>query len=481
MTTMTQSARSSATVKILGSQDPSVRIVPDHYDSDGYDASEVLKATGLFPDEWQQHVLDDWMARTQDGEWASKSGGLSVPRQNGKTLITSGRIASGMVLFNEWVIYTSHLQKTSTETFEELQRIFESPALKGRVKEIRKALGREQIILKNGAKCVFVARTRSGGRGLHGDLLIFDEAQELTAEQQASFLPAISASKNPQTLYLGTPPDEKNDGGVFRVVRRNVLSHKTKKISWTEFSVDEIGDTSDRKRWRSTNPALGRRMKLSTIETEYEQMDPDTFARERLGWWAPEIEDSSEYVIEKKAWMSCISSLPKPEGKTAYGVKFSVDGSEVCLSGAVIAPDGKARITLIERRSTSEGIRWLAQWLNDRYHQASCVVIDGRNGVDLLVDHISTTWRFKGSVIKASTKTVIASVSLIINEVNEKTLTWYEGQEQLSNSICGSVKRPISGGFGFGGDNSAPAESAALALWGVRTSKRDPSRKMRIG
>lgn len=84
-------------------------------------------------------------------------------------------------------------------------------------------------------------------------------------------------------------------------------------------------------------------------------------------------------------------------------------------------------------------------------------------------------------MIRANTKIVIASASQVINEVNEHTLTWYDGQEQLSESATEAVKRPISGGFGFGGDNSAPIESAALALWGVRTSKRDPTRKMRIG
>ena len=125
-----------------------------------------------------------------------------------ETLDTSGRIASGMILYAEWVIYTAHLQKTATETFMELRGLFESRGLRKYVKEIKAALGREQIILKNGGRVVFVARTRNGGRGLHGDCLVFDEAQELTSEQQASFLPAISASRNPQTIYLGTPPDE---------------------------------------------------------------------------------------------------------------------------------------------------------------------------------------------------------------------------------------------------------------------------------
>ena len=210
-------------------------------------------------------------------------------------------------------------------------------------------------------------------------------------------------------------------------------------------------------------------------------MDADTFARERLGWWQPVAKEAIDLAIDRSKWNMCMSSSFKPEGKTAYGVKFSSDGTEVCLCGAVTPSDGKARITLIERRSTSSGIQWLADWLNDRYKIASCVVIDGRNGVDLLIEKIAPTWKYKGSVIRASSKDAIACASMLINEVNEGTLTWYEGQEQLSESATTSIKRPIGGGFGFGGENSAPIEAAALALWGARTSRRDPTRKMRVG
>ena len=70
---------------------------------------------------------------------------------------------------------------------------------------------------------------------------------------------------------------------------------------------------------------------------------------------------------------------------------------------------------------------------------------------------------------------------MLCNAVNEQTVTWYFGQEQLRESALTATKRPIAGGWGFGGDNSGPIEAAALALWGVKTSKRDPAKKMRIG
>ncbi|MBQ1571586.1 MAG: terminase family protein [Clostridiales bacterium] len=465
----------------MGSQEPSVRVCPEYLQSDGMDAAKILSIGGLILDPWQSDILDDWMARTPSGKWACKTCAGSVPRQNGKTALISGRTESGMVLFNEQVIYTAHLQKTATETFEEMASFFDTKALRKYLKDIKTALGREQIILKSGARVKFLARTRNGGRGQHGDLLIFDEAQELDSDAQASFIPAISASLNPQTIYVGTPPDPNAEGTVFRGIRDKALKGETKTTAWFEYSVKEIGDVTKRERWAQANPALGRRILLSTVEGECEQMDPDTFARERLGWWTPVAVQKVEYAIPEKTWDACASEALKPEGKTAYGVKFSPDGSEVALCGAVEDADGIIRISLIDRRPTGQGTQWLADWLNERSKKACCVVIDGRNGVDVLIDKISHIWRFKGSIIRPSVKDIIASVSMLTDALNEHKLTWYSKQIDLRDSAVTSTKRPISGGWGFGGDNSIPIEACSLAMWGVKTSKRNPSKSMRIG
>ena len=477
----TRSARSLPNDKMMGSQEPSARIAPEYRSTDGPDAVRVLRAGGTILDPWQSDILDDWMGRTVSGKWAAPTAGGSVPRQNGKSLLVQGRAEAGMLLLNETVIYTAHLQKTATETFEEMRTFFESRTLRRHVAEIKTALGREQIILKSGARIKFLARTRNGGRGQHGDLLIFDEAQELDETAQGSFIPAISASLNPQTIYVGTPPGPDAVGTVFRALRKRALGGETRKAAWFEFSVPEIGNVKNPARWAATNPAMGRRIQYSTIEGEAEQLDPDTFARERLGWWSPVATETLDYAIDRKAWEACASDAEKPEGKTAYGVKFAADGSAVCLCGAVIPKDGPARVSLIEQRPTGRGLAWLVDWLNERYDRASCVVIDGRNGVDVLVERIRPTWKAKSAVLRPSARDVIASVGLITTAINEHSLTWYKPQQALNESAITSTKRPISGGYGFGGDNSLPLEACALALWGAKTCKRDPTRKMRIG
>ena len=478
---MTKSLKSYQPAKLQGSQEPSVQIAPNYDQSDGADAERILRTGKLILDPWQSNILMDWMAITPWGKWISKTCGGSVPRQNGKTGLLEGRAEAGMLLYNEQVIYTAHLQKTATETFEEMASFFDTPKLRKYIKDIKTALGREQIILTSGARVKYLARTRNGGRGQHGDLLIFDEAQELSIDAQASFIPAISASLNPQVIYAGTPPDPTADGTVFRSIRDKARAGETRSTAWFEFSVEEIGDVTDRTRWAEANPALGFRILESTIEAELEQMAADTFARERLGWWTPIVEHKIDYAIDSDMWEACKSSDPKPEGKTAYGVKFSADGSMAALAGAVIPASGAARISLIQYKPTGHGISWLANWLNERYNKASCVVIDGRNGVDVLVERIADTWKMKNSIVRPSSKDVIAATGTLTNALNERTVTWYYQQDALKESALTSVKRPISGGWGFGGDNSAPIEAAALALWGAINSKRNPNKKMRIG
>ena len=87
--------------QLLGSQEPSVRIYPDFSYYDGPDAVAVLGVGKLYPDPWQGNVLYDWMGRSDAGKWTAPTAGLSVPRQNGKTLDVIGRIASGMILYGD--------------------------------------------------------------------------------------------------------------------------------------------------------------------------------------------------------------------------------------------------------------------------------------------------------------------------------------------------------------------------------------------
>lgn len=474
-----------------GSQEPRIQVEPGRITSDGEDAALLMSAYGCKLDPWQQLVLDCWLGKDKNEKYTVTSAGLSLPRQNGKNVCLEAREFFGLVVNGERILHTAHQVRTSKKSFRRLAAMFTDkrhPEVTDIVKTIRYTNGEEQIELDNGGSIEFSARSRQAARGFDGiSLVIYDEAQELTDDQVEAIMATLSASATGtrQIIYTGTPPYPGCPGEVFRRRRNICITDAGRHDSWHEWSVaadslDKI-KVDDTGLWYMTNPALGIRLDEDFTAEEMRSMSPDGFARERLGWWCPILERKEDYVISAAVWDACKSADPKPEGKTAYGVKFSADGAEVCLCGAVIPKTGKARISLIERRPTGSGTQWLADWLNARYKKASCVVIDGRNGVDVLVDKIAGTWRIKGSVIRPTARDVIASVSTLTDALNEQTVTWYEGQEILRESAVTSIKRPIAGGWGFGGDNSGPIEAAALAYWGAKTSKRDVSKKMQIG
>lgn len=296
---------------------------------------------------------------------------------------------------------------------------------------------------------------------------------------------SASATGTRQILYTGTPPYPGCPGDVFRRRRTVCSTEPGPHDAWHEWSVEAESvsniDLDNTELWYAANPAMGIRLTEEFTAEERRSMSADGFARERLGWWSPVLEHAADYAIPAAVWDGCRSEEPKPEGKTAYGVKFSADGAEVCLCGAVIPTAGAARVSLIERRPTGRGTQWLADWLNERSGKASCVVIDGRNGADVLVDKIAGEWRAKDSVIRPTARNIVGAAGVLCDMLSERSVTWYAGQPALRESAVTAVKRPIGGGWGFGGDNSIPVEAAALALWGAKTSKRDPTRRMRIG
>lgn len=474
-----------------GSQEPRYKIEPHRVTTDGGDAALLMSEYGLDLDPWQRIVVDCWLGRDDEGKYNVTSAGLALPRQNGKNVCLEAREFFGLVVGGERILHTAHQVRTSKKSFRRLAGMFTDkrhPEILDIVKQIRYTNGEEQIELTNGGSIEFSARSRQAARGFDGiSLVVYDEAQELTDDQVEAIMATLSASATGtrQIIYTGTPPYPGCPGDVFRRRRTVCTTDAGRHDCWHEWSVaaervDEI-NLSDTSLWYMTNPALGIRLDEEFTAEELRSMSPDGFARERLGWWSPILEHKEDYAIPVDVWDACVADEERPEGKTAYGVKFTADGSEVALCGAVIPKVGNARISLIERRPTGQGTQWLADWLNERYSKASCVVIDGRNGVDVLIDKITPTWRMKGSVIKPGVREVIASVSTLTDALNEKTVTWYSGQGMLRESAVTSVKRPIAGGWGFGGDNSAPIEAAALALWGAKNSKRDPARKMRIG
>lgn len=469
-----------------GNAEPTRLVLPPSASCDWDDCRDFNESCGFRFLDWQATACSRLLGRDAAGNWAAPTVGIDQSRQNGKTLgVTCPRLNYGMGILGERVIYTAHLQKTATETFEDMAAFWDgSASLRKMVKSVKTALGREEINLKNGGRVKFLARTRNGGRGQHGDVLVFDEALELSASAQASFLPAISASTNPQTIYLTTPPDEESDSEVIDGIREAALDGRSKRTLWMEWGIDEVpfGATEDElvELAYKVNPSMGHLILESSVRNEVEQMALDTFARERLGWWRPR-RTGREVVaaVDGGRWGACSCSSPVPHGKTCYAVKFSADGSTGTIAQAVAPQVGEPYVLVLESRQMGGGVSWIADWLNANARDAAQVVVDGRAWAQALVCTLDLP---DGCVLVPKAASLADACSMLLDRVESGNLTHY-AQTAVDEAVRVCEKRRIgrTGGFGFCGDGSDMLEALALALWAVLTTTRDPNRKLLVG
>ena len=247
-----------------------------------------------------------------------------------------------------------------------------------------------------------------------------------------------------------------------------------------EWGATEIGDKNDRSRWYECNPSLGIVLGLKAVVSECNQMTRDTFARERLGWWADDAEVANP-ALPPGLWDEREVARAMTDGKLAFGVKFSTDGRTAAISWARAARGGSSYVELYDVAGTDGGTVGISDMLLRNKGEIAAVCIDGKSGADALMQRLRDNGFPRRAVVAGTPAIVQASASMLLDELKSGTLG-HIVSPAMDESARKSVKRDIgsAGGWGFGdGPNSisAPIESASLALYAARTTKRDPSRR----
>lgn len=478
------------------SQRPRVHVAPTVDSTYGDLAAKLAADYGLDPDEWQRFVLDDWLGRRRDS-WGALTCGLAVPRQNGKNALLEVRELFGMVGLGEKILHTAHEVKTAQKHFRRLKYFFgqraddpgaKFPELNALVEQVRSVNGQEAIFLKNGGSIELVARSKNSGRGFTVDVLVMDEAQELSEDALEALMPTTSAAPlgNPQWIFTGTPPGPNAVGDVFTRVRREALGGHPGRLSWHEWSVEGHIDLDSRTAWRMTNPALDAgRLQIEVIEGERARFSDEGFARERLGRWSSDQAGSRRWSAD--FWASAAQEGPPPSGTRSFAVAFSQDGSRLSLLGATKHASG-IDIELVQdfQGVAERGVEPLADWLAERWRDTAMIAILGAAGASLRV-----ALRERGVPEKVihvmTTAEYFAANTMTENALKERTVTHPVGAEgdvlDASVAVCDGKKRGTSGQWGWeptvpDGDET-PVEGFCAAYWAARTTKRKPGRKQK--
>lgn len=443
-----------------GRQSPTVSVILPYTDTKGAEAISLYNASEKSMLEWQEALTYDIMAVNEEGFWTHQKFGYSVPRRNGKSEMALARCIWGLKN-EERILYTAHRASTSHSIWERLSRLCAKCDI--RIVSSFRAFGKEHLYTANGGVIEFRTRTSTGGLGEGYDVLIIDEAQEYTPEQETALKYVVTDSPNPQTIMFGTPPTAISAGTVFPKYRKNVLRGDSFESGWAEWSVPEMSDPHDTDLWYETNPSLGTILKERTIRSEIGE-DITDFNIQRLGLW---LKYNQRSAISKNEWKALqVDSLPKMTGQLYVGVKFGVDGTNVALSIAVKTTDGKIFVETYGCRPVRAGIAWILDFIGKA--DIRKVAVDGKNGTGLLEDGMKKAKLGKpkiptvAEVIKANTEFEQAlSLATLI----------HMDQSAVTQIVSNCEKRTIGSGGGFGyrsileGADIAILDSIILAHW----------------
>ncbi len=459
--------------KRIGSQEPTQSVILPFKKTLGDKAIKLYSFTSNTAIEWQENLLNPIMAINEDGLWIHTKFGYSLPRRNGKNEVLAQRELWGLVS-GEKILHTAHRTTTSHMAWDRLCRLLDKAKIEY---QSIKATGVENIRLETGGRIDFRTRSSKGGLGEGFDLLVIDEAQEYTDDENSALKYVVSDSSNPQTIFCGTPPTPLSSGTVFTNLRKTALNGDALNTGWAEWSIEEEAeDIRDKELWYATNPSLGFHLTERKIMDEVGD-DVIDFNIQRLGLW---IRYNQKSAISENEWNELkVDKLPKLKGKLFVGIKYGHDGTNVAMSIAVKTNTGDIFVESIDCQSIRQGNAWMIAFLKQADVQE--VVIDGASGQNILASEMKDA-RIKKPILP-TVKEIIVANSTFEQGLFQQTIK-HKGQPSLSQVVTNCDKRNIgsSGGFGYRSqieeNDISIMDSMILAHWACQVHK--PVKKQKI-
>ena len=449
--------------KRIGNQIPTQSFIIPYTKTFGQEATDLYNKSSKTAQEWQTNLLNDILAYNEDGLFVHTKFGYSLPRRNGKNEVLTMREALGLKK-GEHILHTAHRTSTTHVAWERLYKLLEEVHIE--IASSYRAYGKEHIEVAGGGIIEFRTRTTKGGLGEGYDLLIIDEAQEYQDDQETALKYVVSDSKNPQTIFCGTPPTPISSGTVFVKFRDNTLKGKNSNSGWAEWSIEAKADADNVDLWYLTNPSLGTVLTERKIQDEITGTTDDIvldFNIQRLGLW---VKYSLKSEISEADW-DCLKVVnPSFKGKLFIGIKYGVDGTNVALSLAIKTNDDRVYIESIGCKSIREGNDWILNILN-RY-PVERVVVDGVIGQSVLSQEMKDIG-LKAPLIP-TVKEVISANAMFEQAIFNKVIC-HNNQPSLREVATNVDKRNIGSSGGFGYKSLKPIndvvllDSCILAYW----------------
>jgi signal recognition particle subunit SEC65 len=388
----------------------------------------------------------------RDPRWKYREVCIVVARQNGKTSLLKPlilqRLRAGIKL-----LHTAQNRTLPRETFLEVAAdLAEDPD----VLDIRQANGQETIKMANGGRYSLVA-PRPGVRGHGVDVVILDEVREQhTFELMQAIKPTITASRNPQILYLS------NAGDVTSVVLNDLKrrAEADDSLAYIEWSARPDRAIDDQVGWREANPALGITIQLDTLRDLFRSSKAAAFETEHLCRW---VRSMRPRLVSEEGWERARTEDLQDGVRPFMGIGVGGGSQRASVALAWPQADGSIALDLVEDIADDLDLDKLGPALNERAIRSGVVGIGFGSWTDAgLARHL-------GKNAKAIDGKEWANASVNFARLVESGFLQWRGADTITSDLLWLARKPHESGAWSAVvvDEEHPATAALAAIRAV--------------
>jgi Terminase large subunit, T4likevirus-type, N-terminal len=414
---------------------------------------------------WQGYVGDVALEVHASGIPYYRTVGISIARQNGKTLLLLARIAMELFGRNRTVIYTAQDRQTARRKWEEMCRALISvPSFAKRVVHWHTNNGQEELLLDTGSTFIIVTPNEKAGRSLSVDLAIVDEAFAHRSMDIIGAIAGTMAARTHAQLWI-TSNAGTSESVLFRhytTTGRAQVDSPVSPMAWFEWVADESVDVLDREGWEAANPSLDlpHGVVSAHLAEQALTIDGDRFRREYLNHW---VDLDILTGIDAVTWAACRDDTLVPAGRIALALDMTPERDR----GALVAAgdiDGRTPLEVIEH--TSDIDRLVTRTVEIASRNGALVVLDRGNPASSAVPALERA----GVEVRMIPAPDFARACGDFYDAARFARLSHRGDYRLADAVLGATKRAMGEAWVWrrrGPSDISPLIAATLARWGV--------------
>lgn len=477
---------------LVGHQEPLHLLVDEGNPVEAEKACTLAARVGKQQMPWQRDTLHGVLALNDDGLFTHPTAILVVPRQNGKTLSAAElRILYGAFNRHETIVYSAQRWITAKAIYLRVKRLIASrPSLKRRASGWLCSQGVAGFTVHHDdgteSQVMFITRSADFRGPDEIDLVIYDEAYNLTDASMSAISPTQLASKNPQTIYLSSAVNEEihaNGEVLARLRARSLesirLGRSRTGVYYAEFAAPEPSpdlNAAERKAlredpqtWRMANPSMGVIHSDAKVQKLLSELSAESFEVEVLGWgrW-PRTEGEEASPIPRDVWNPMANPTARLTGSRTIAIHRSRNRKVWTIAAAQMTTDGRIHPEIGPRRTGTH--TEIAEYLIQK--------VTEWNPVALLIDRKNTANVLEPLLVAAGIEPVMtgapeaaASCEVFLNDALAGKLS-HSDQAIFNDSVASGSLRELPGKDVAWAEDEAgvagPLVAASLAVWGLR-------------